>query len=658
MSKVDNKKIAIKVIKEEFPGITKQGINALLANIEIETSFTNFVEIPQDYDNVMANSDLKSMQKNLKTLQGGKTEYDTLTNREKLGVLYQGDKNAKFAGGIGGLQLTAANYRGLQNFEQDLNKIAQTLNMSPEDLYNQAITNPEYAIRLSLIHLRDIKGLGVQEINISDGQTLRNTYINPGETQGVATPQQAARDTIFNKYNLQTEAPALEDPSSINEEKKLTTLQQSVIDDLNFKLDEQLKEFPELLGSVDQSRKGIENYVLGLQSENELIKASDLEISGLIDILDKQSRLESEDYSTQKGLLEDVLNDKSNYSAQVIKDAEVALSKIKKFERRNVQRGSSPDGRSVQFGTFITQDDVDSSLSNIFERISKEEYASRPKVEYDDILEELPKSGLPEGLSEYKENQKLVDITEEEEETENIPVYKTPLGQKIKNFFKGDGDGKGLKNALSSVKNSADEAFFALSAGAGIMSVYEATRRDKVTKSHIDPLFKEALLKTREASQIGMPYEQRQAALKDIANSYSGAMKNVMAISGGQRGAALANIGAVDSSRVNALVDLASKSADLRQKNLDLYSKTAAAYSNQKLNADMNNETLRQKVEMNRKNNLRAIGLNLFKEATEFSRNYMDISGIEGSGNQTSIIPGNNVNNEVVNEELSDNIGD
>lgn len=234
---------------------------------------------------------------------------------------------------------------------------------------------------------------------------------------------------------------------------------------------------------------------------------------------------------------------------------------------------------------------------------------------------------------------------------------KTPLGQKIKNFFKKDGDGEGLKNALSSLKNSADEAFFALSAGAGIMSVYEATRRDKVTKSHVDPLFKEALLKTREAAQTGMPYEQRQAALKDIANSYSGAMKNVMAISGGQRGAALANIGAVDSTRVNALVDLASKSADMRQKNLDLYSKTAAAYSSQKLNADMTHEQLKQKVEMNRKNNLRAIGLNLFKEATEFSRNYMDISGIEGSSNQTSIIPEDNISSEVVSDELSDNLG-
>ena len=210
---------------------------------------------------------------------------------------------------------------------------------------------------------------------------------------------------------------------------------------------------------------------------------------------------------------------------------------------------------------------------------------------------------------------------------------KKPLGQKL--------------------KNNIDEAFFALSAGAGIMSIYEATRKDKVTKSHIDPLFKEALMKTREASQTGLPYEQRQAAIKDIANSYSGAMKNVMAISGGQRGTALANIGAVDSSRVNALVDLASKSADLRQKNLDLYSKTAAAYSQQQLSADMNHEKLKQTVESNRQSRLSQIGLNLFKEATEFSRNYMILNDINSRDTEEQIEQGQD--NSVVNE-LGDNI--
>ena len=35
----------------------------------------------------------------------------------------------------------------------------------------------------------------------------------------------------------------------------------------------------------------------------------------------------------------------------------------------------------------------------------------------------------------------------------------------------------------------------------------------------------------------------------------------------------------------------------------------------------------------------------------------MDISGIEGSGNQTSIISANNTGSGVVDDELSDNLG-
>tara|TARA_R100000027_G_scaffold67440_1_gene66174 strand:- start:277 stop:2145 length:1869 start_codon:yes stop_codon:yes gene_type:complete len=231
-----------------------------------------------------------------------------------------------------------------------------------------------------------------------------------------------------------------------------------------------------------------------------------------------------------------------------------------------------------------------------------------------------------------------------------VPLTEVPLTEEPKNT--------GLKNTIEKIKNSADEAFFALSAGAGIMSIFEATRRDKVTKAHVSPLFKEALLKTREASQVGMPYEQQQAALKDINNAYAGAIKNVMAISGGQRGAALANIGAVDASRVNSLVDLASKSADIRQKNLDLYSKTAAAYSQQKLSADMSHESLKQKVEMNRKNNIKDIGLNLFKEATEYSRNYMDLSAFDtDEETTTNLIPTDDVGTQVVYDELGNNLG-
>lgn len=215
--------------------------------------------------------------------------------------------------------------------------------------------------------------------------------------------------------------------------------------------------------------------------------------------------------------------------------------------------------------------------------------------------------------------------------------------------------GEKTLNVLKGLADNVDKAFFALSAGAGIKNIFEATERDEVAKSHVSPLFKEALLKTRQASDQGMPYAQKQAALKDIAAAYSGAMKNVMAMSGGQRGLALSNAGIADASRVNALVDLAGKNAEIRQKNLDLYAKTAGAYSQQKLSADMNHAELSAKLESNRKNRQANIGLNLFKEATEYSRNYMDMGSFRKAA-KTPTVTADPVATENVYTNIDENI--
>ena len=150
----------------------------------------------------------------------------------------------------------------------------------------------------------------------------------------------------------------------------------------------------------------------------------------------------------------------------------------------------------------------------------------------------------------------------------------------------------------------------------------QAIEKDNVAKSHVDPLFTEALQKIRAASEQGMPYEQRQAAMKDINSAYTGAMKNVMAISGGQRGMALANIGAVDANRLNSLVDLAAKDSDIRQKNLALFAQTAGQYSQQKLTADMSFEKLKATLDMNRKNRLATVGSGLLEQAFQMKTDY------------------------------------
>jgi hypothetical protein len=134
----------------------------------------------------------------------------------------------------------------------------------------------------------------------------------------------------------------------------------------------------------------------------------------------------------------------------------------------------------------------------------------------------------------------------------------------------------------------------------------------------------EAFQKAKTLSTQGMTYEERTAAMSDMNNAYAGAMKNVMAISGGQRSSALANMGVVDASRVNALVDLAGKDAALRQGNMKIYQEQAKNLGQMTLTADSTNEQLRATLEEGRKNRLQKIGDSLFSEATEFSRNLAD----------------------------------
>lgn len=166
----------------------------------------------------------------------------------------------------------------------------------------------------------------------------------------------------------------------------------------------------------------------------------------------------------------------------------------------------------------------------------------------------------------------------------------------------------------------------ALRAGAGILSLYEATKKDKVNQAKVSPLMLEAVNRAKEIAKVGMPYEQKMAAIKDLNNAYAGAMKNVMAISGGQRGAALASMGAVDSSRVGALVDLAAKSSDMRMEGMKMFQEAAGNYSKLKLTADMGNEQLRAKLNEGRKERLLKTGSTLYEQAMEFNRNFKDAS--------------------------------
>ena len=197
------------------------------------------------------------------------------------------------------------------------------------------------------------------------------------------------------------------------------------------------------------------------------------------------------------------------------------------------------------------------------------------------------------------------------------------------------------------IKENPESALNALQAGAGLISLYSAVKKDKVNKTKVSPLMLEAVNKAKKIMDEGMPYEEKMAAIKDMNNAYTGAMKNVMAISGGQRGMALSNIGGVDAARVSGLVDLAGKSASMRMDGMKLYQNAVGDYTKSKLTADMSNEQMRIKLNEGRKERLYKVGTNLYEQAMEFNRNFKDQENNEAFFNAIADVQNqSNANNE------------
>ncbi len=654
-----NKNIAIKVIKEVYPGISQQGIDALLANIEIETGFDKFVEIPQDYDKVMANSDLKSMQKNLKTLKGGKKAYDKLSDKEKLGVLYHGNKKAKYAGGIGGLQLTSSNYGGLQDFEADLNKIAATLNMKPEDLYEQAKTDPEAAIKLSLVHLRDIKGVGVQELNITDGKTLRKDYINPYETQGVETPAQAARDTIFNKYTPQVSLDDTTEEEPIDAETKLAQTRQKQKDKdalLNNKYELTAEEQKQVKNAAIKTASDIQARI----NKGEL-DGSDDDIKNLyykelaekigvvnVDINDPNSlgrargfieyatSISNEELGEQVGgdqfidsKIEDALENWSNNVNWNLENLGIPKQgQVEVNEPLFTGSVSVPGSVSTESEPQETPPDVE--LKNIIKQDSA-------LIEESAITGETPEELADRKLQELDYIKKVKEGTATQEEKDAaMKRHEDRLSGLMSEFQTKnqvtDNKGKGKTPLTDEQKAARNKKWMQagqaglgiLKAAAGIKSLSKALQEHKVDVPELSPLLTEAVNKQRELSKAGFTAEEKASAMTNINNAYASAMKNVLRASGGQRGAFLANQGVVDANRVGALVDLAAKDAAVRRQNIQGFNQLASSVGQMQLNRDMTVEQMKQKTVNQNRQLLSGIGTNLLSGALDEASYYLN----------------------------------
>tara|TARA_R110000737_G_scaffold49082_5_gene69823 strand:+ start:3068 stop:5359 length:2292 start_codon:yes stop_codon:yes gene_type:complete len=346
--------------------------------------------------------------------------------------------------------------------------------------------------------------------------------------------------------------------------------------------------------------------------------------------------------------------DKYNYGVKKRRELQEQKNKLESIkENRNlIGKDTSVLGlEGVDFSDIdSTLSAIDKSVSSLdtTEKIEAETKASMVNLEEDettnsDTREQEEAISLPKkGLKSVSEEEELTLRKRNVAPTNLEDPSITKAGQALMSLKIG---GQRASEFLQDKGVTADSVNNALRAGAGLLSLYDATRKDKVNKAKVSPLMLEAVRKADEISQNGMPYEQQMAAIKDMNNAYAGAMKNVMAISGGQRGAALANMGGVDAARVNGLVDLAAKSSDMRMEGMKMYQTAVGDYTKMKLTADMSNEALQKKLDTSRKDRLAKVGSTLYEQAMEFNRNFKD-----EDTNKSLVDAINNYNNNDNNE--------
>jgi len=170
----------------------------------------------------------------------------------------------------------------------------------------------------------------------------------------------------------------------------------------------------------------------------------------------------------------------------------------------------------------------------------------------------------------------------------------------------------------------AQAALSGLKAAAGAISLSKALQNNNIDTPELSPLINEAVNKQRELAKSGLNSSEKAAAMTNINNAYSSAMKNVLRASGGQRGTFLANQGVVDANRVGALIDLAGKDATIRRQNIGQFNQLASSVGQMQLNRDMTVEQMRQQTLAQNKTMLGNIGTNLISGALDDASYYLN----------------------------------
>jgi len=199
----------IRAIREIYGNdVDQKTINNILGNVEIETGWGTLKEGAWSNDFLESKKDdpqYRSIVNNWKKYNNASkdNDYSSLSSKDKLSVMYYGDTDhSNFAGGRGVLQLTAADYGGNQNTEQEIKEAAEQLGIDPA-------TNSTDFYNSTLLTLQTYKNRGHDFSTYDSAQQARTGAVNPYEVYDKLPDHK--KDTLLNYSNL-------ENNSSVNPE--------------------------------------------------------------------------------------------------------------------------------------------------------------------------------------------------------------------------------------------------------------------------------------------------------------------------------------------------------------------------------------------------------------------------------------------------------
>ena len=192
-----DKKALIKIIQKTIPGINKQGIAAIMANIRLETdNFKSLHEYAMTHERIFEKKNGKyvlnipSIRKNLTNNGYGPdastdkiAEFNGLSETKRLGIEYMGDPNANYGGGTGPLMITFANYGGNEVKKERMQQIAKEMGYDDFNTFMSKVNkDAEFGLSATLNYYKKYEPnkFTAEKLNNTTAQELGDNVINPG----------------------------------------------------------------------------------------------------------------------------------------------------------------------------------------------------------------------------------------------------------------------------------------------------------------------------------------------------------------------------------------------------------------------------------------------------------------------------------------------